>query len=319
MSTIIVTGATGFLGGVLARRLVRDGHKVVAMGRDSVKLAALAQEGMDTRQTDLGTTQPEIPMEKADALVHCAALSSPWGRRTAFEAANVDGTRTAIQLAREGGARRFVHISTPSLYFRFEDQDGMREDAALPPPVNHYAATKADAEKIVLAATDLDPVILRPRGIYGKGDTALLPRMLRAATRRALPLMRNGAAATDLTHVDDVVDAIAAALSASGPSGRVYNVSGGEPVAIRDVVERAAAASGQTVRWRNVPVSAVRAYARAAEAVCRISPGHPEPPITEYGAGLFAYRQTLDISAIKRDLGWHPAISFNEGLRRTFV
>lgn len=175
MAAIAITGATGFLGGVLARRLLSLGQPVIAMGRDRDKLAALEKLGARVLPCDLSCGAPLADGLEADALVHSAALSSAWGRAADFRAANVTGTQSAVILTRSIGARRFVHISTPSLYFRFRDQPLVREDAALPPPVNAYAATKREAEQVALAAADLDPVILRPRGIYGAGDVALLP------------------------------------------------------------------------------------------------------------------------------------------------
>lgn len=319
MGMIAITGATGFLGGVLARRLLALGQPVIAMGRDREKLAALDALGAAALPADLSTSSPAADGHQADALVHCAALSSAWGRTTDFRAANVDGTRNAILLARSIGAKRFVHISTPSLYFRFRDQLNVREDAALPPPVNAYAATKREAEQIVLAADDLDPVILRPRGIYGAGDTALLPRLLRAAQSGPLPLIRGGRAETDLTHVDDVAAAILAALKAPpGPAQRIFNISGGEPLPIRHIAEAAATRAGSNVRWRSIPAPLLLTAARAMETAARLRAQRPEPRITAYSAGLFAFTQTLDISAARTYLGWAPQISFSEGLARTF-
>lgn len=319
MAAIAITGATGFLGGILARRLLTLGQPVIAMGRDREKLAALETLGAKAQHSDLSAGVPAADGLQADALVHCAALSSAWGRAADFRAANIEGTRSAILLARNIGARRFVQISTPSLYFRFRDQPHMREDAALPAPVNAYAATKREAEQLALAASDLDPVILRPRGIYGAGDTALLPRLLRAARSGPLPLVRDGAAETDLTHVDDVADAILAAIAAPlGPVQRIFNISGGEPLAIRTIAEAAATRAGTNIRWRNIPAPLLIAAARAMEAAARLQPQRPEPRITAYSAGLFAFTQTLDLSAARAHLGWTPQISFDEGLARTF-
>ncbi|MEB3269986.1 MAG: NAD(P)-dependent oxidoreductase [Leptolyngbya sp.] len=319
MSGIIITGATGFLGGVLARRLAASGEHVMAVGRSKDKLGDLQALGIEAHSLDLSDPQSPLPGVKADAIVHCAALSTPWGRREAFLGANVTGTRTAIALARAAGVNRLIHVSTPSLYFRFEDQDSVQEDSPLPQPVNAYADSKLKAEALVLAASDLDPIILRPRGLYGVGDTSLLPRLLRAAAGRPLPLMRGGRAATDLTHVDDLVGSVLAALHVSRPDRRIFNISGGQALRVRDIAERAGKLAGVSVRWRSVPVGLVRAYARSAETACALLPGRPEPPITEYGVGLFAYRQTLDISEAARGLGWRPSIDFDEGLRRTFV
>ncbi|TIW38369.1 MAG: NAD-dependent epimerase/dehydratase family protein, partial [Mesorhizobium sp.] len=131
-----------------------------------------------------------------------------------FEAANVAAMRNILDFATRQGISRFVHISSPSVCFAFRDQLDLAEDAALPDPVNHYARTKREAERLVLAAPAIHPVVLRPRGIYGAGDRALLPRLIKAAKNRPLPIFRDGRARIDLTHVDDVVDAVMVALAA---------------------------------------------------------------------------------------------------------
>jgi len=316
---ILVTGGTGFLGGALTRRLLADGAQVVALGRDAAKLSMLQACGADTLAVDLAGPADFAP-PACDAVVHCAALSSPWGRHIEFHSANVLATENIIRLARQAGARRLVHISTPSVYFRFCDQIAVAEDAPLPRPVNIYAETKRRAEECVLAAADLDPIILRPRGLYGAGDSALLPRLLRAAERQPLPLMNDGRAATDITHIDDVVSAIIAALQAPRDlPQRVFNISGGVALPVRDIVEAAGARAGVKVRWREAHVRAVLAYARMLEFTCRLAPGHPEPKITAYSTGLFAFTQTLDISAAAHCLHWRPQISFDAGLARTFA
>ncbi|MFN3609347.1 MAG: NAD-dependent epimerase/dehydratase family protein [Hyphomonas sp.] len=318
MSAAIITGATGFLGGAIVRRLLAEGERVIALGRDRAKLAALAEAGAETHAFDLPSDDP-LPGLTAGGMIHCAALSSPWGTRTAFARANITGTRRALQLAQAAGARRFVHISSPSVCFRFADQEGVSEDMPLPTPVNAYAATKAESEQRVLDVPDLSPIILRPRGLYGPGDTALLPRLLRAAATRPLPLMRGGVAAIDLTYIEDVADAAITALRARAAPSKIYNVSGGEALSVRRVAERAGEMAGVTLRWRKMPWPLVKVAASASEALCAALPGRPEPPVTAYSAGLFAFRQTLSLARIERELGWRPQVSFDEGLARTFA
>lgn len=315
---VIVTGATGFLGGALSRTLLKRGQRVIASGRQSDRLQILKDAGAEILHLDLSGPIPEAVPESR-FMVHCAALSSPWGRKAAFVQANELGTQGALAMARAAGVQRFVHISTPSLYFKFADQDLVREDTALPPAINAYAETKRRAEDLVMDAMDLDPIILRPRGIYGRGDVALLPRLLHAAAKRPLPLMRGGKAATDLTHVDDVVGAITAALEVPNlVSERIFNVSGGAALPIRDVVDAACAYAGIQSRWRPLPFALVRTYAHLAEGLSKLSPKRSEPAITAYGAGLFAFRQTLDISKAQKHLEWYPSVTFEEGLARTF-
>ncbi|MEO6360080.1 MAG: NAD(P)-dependent oxidoreductase [Sphingomicrobium sp.] len=321
MNRILVTGATGFLGSHVVRALVGRGTAVVATGRDGSK-APPATEGLTFVAADLSNASDvERLREEAgliDAVVHAAALSAPWGSCAAFHSANVIATEHMLELARSSGARRFVHISTPSVYFRFEDQLDVRESDPLPKPVNLYAATKRKAEELVLNADALDGFILRPRGLYGAGDTALLPRLIRAARQRPLPLLRNGQAMTDLTHVTDAAQAILAALDAPPGARGIYNISGGIPLRLKDVIDRACERSGITARWRSMSMTTTLAAARAMEWACACLPSRPEPPITAYGVGVLAFSQTLNIDAARHSLGWTPNIGFDEGLDLTF-
>lgn len=312
---ILITGATGFLGGTLLR-LLAD-RPVLAQGRDPAKLAAL---NVPVLQWDLTRPLTETPPELAEVttIVHCAALSAPFGRPVEFRAANVQGTAAVLSLARRLRVRRFVHISSPSVLFAPRDQLRLTEDTPLPPPFTPYARTKAEAEALVLAAAGLSPVILRPRGLYGRGDTALLPRLLQAARRRPLPLFRGGRACIDLTHVEDAAAAARAALDA-GPQaeGQIFHISGGEVLPVTGIASRACARAGIPLRWRKVPLAPALLAAGAMERLALMTGGR-EPTVTRYGLALFAYAQSLDISRARRLLGWSPRISFAEGLDRTF-
>lgn len=306
----------------MVRVLVERGFRVVATGRDVSKAPHGPGAALSFIPADLANIEDVERLAAGaghvDAVVHSAALSAPWGSKAAFHAANVAATANMVSLARRKQARRFVHISTPSIYFRFRDQLDVRETAALPRPVNEYARTKRTAEQLVTQEAELEVFVLRPRGLYGVRDTALLPRLIRAARRRPLPLLRDGRAVTDVTHVDDAVEAIIAALTAERSAAGIYNVSGGAPLRLVEVIDRACALSGFTARWRPTPVGAALAAARAMEWGCAGLPGRPEPPVTAYGIGVLAFSQTLNIEAARGELDWSPKISFDEGLERTF-
>ncbi|RWD68289.1 NAD(P)-dependent oxidoreductase [Mesorhizobium sp.] len=320
---VLITGASGFLGSHVLQRLAASGTLALGLGRDETRCAALEAAGHRIIRHDLA--QPldaalDPRLGRVERIIHCAALSSPFGRLADFEAANVTATRNLVGFARRQGISRFVHISSPSVCFAFRDQLGLAEDAALPEPVNHYARTKREAEKIVLGEPDVHPVVLRPRGIYGKGDRALLPRLIKAAKSRPLPLFRDGRAAIDITYVDDVVDAVMAALAARGEAeGRIFNISGGEMLPVRRIADAACIRAGLHARWRPMPLAPAMLAAGLMEAVALRLPGRPEPPVTRYGLGLLAYAQSLDLSKAKRVLGWAPKISFEQGLDRTFA
>lgn len=319
---ILVTGATGFLGERLVRRLLEKNATVIAAGRNAGRLDALSRAGARILEKDLA--HPFSPSEHDEigplsGIVHCAGLSSPWGPLSSFRRANSQATRNLVYLAERQTGCRLVHISSPAIYFRPRDQFGIREDHPLPSPVNHYARTKIEAEEIV-NASPAQSIILRPRGIYGPGDSALLPRLIRAAEARPLPLLRDGRAMTDLTHVDDVVSAILAALSARDVKpGSAYNISGGEALNLKGVIDTICHYAGIDIRWRPVPAWPALAAAKAFETWSALRRWDSEPLVTPYSLGLLSWSQTLDISKAERDLGWQPQISFEDGLQDTLA
>lgn len=315
--TLLVTGATGFLGGRVVRRYLALGRSVTALGRNQDRLDELAALGARVIARDLATpfTKDEIAgLTHIRTIVHAAALSAPFGRKKDFWDANINGTRHMVELAQKIDAKRFIHISTPAVYYRPADQVGLHEGHELPQPVNHYAGTKRAAEELVLSRLGRGTVVLRPRGIYGHGDTALLPRLITAARSGPLPLLRGGTAATDITHVEDVVDAIIAAERAGSSSARIFNISGGEPVNIHALIERVCGQLSIPVRWRAVPTPIAMTAARAAELRSALTGWRREPRITRYSLGLLAYTQTLDIGRAERNLGWVPRVALDDGI-----
>ena len=321
MSRILITGATGFLGGALVKRLHSDGFDIVATGRNKRMLESLPLPNKNKIEIDLATTSPTDLLAKfgdIERIIHCAALSSPWGGKIAFWSANVRATENCLTLANALNIEHFVHISSPAVYFQFQDQLNVAEHFTLPKPVNHYARTKAIAESRV-KANGLAYTIIRPRGIYGPGDTALLPRLLRAAETGPLPRFQNGSVKTDITYIDDVLDAISCTLNSQRQAiNKTFNISGGVALPICQIAERACAAKNIKVRWRNLPIGPTLAAVRINEFISKMRSGKPEPRITAYGLGVFAYSQTLDISNAQKHLGWQPKISLEEGLERTF-
>ncbi|GAB1596425.1 NAD-dependent epimerase/dehydratase family protein [Lysobacter claricitrinus] len=323
---IVVTGATGFLGGAVARRLheARPDVRVRALGRDQARGALLARDGIDFVPTDLcDASAVRHALEGADAVVHAAALSSPWGPRAAFVAANVDATANVARSCVDNGVRRLVHISTPGIYHDGRPHHRIREDDALPArAVNDYAATKLVAEQRVRELTrdsDVSVLILRPRAIFGPGDTSLLPRIADALRRRRLPRIGDGRCVVDLTYIDNAVDAVLLALDASPTlDSRAYNISNGEPVRIWDVIDRLAVAIGAPAPRRHVSATALRAIAAALEFVHRASMPHREPKLLRYGVELLSVDMTLDISRARDELGYAARIGIDEGLARTF-
>jgi nucleoside-diphosphate-sugar epimerase len=316
----LVTGGTGFVGGALARRLHGEGAQVTALGRSRAAGAALERDGIAFVAADLADAEAMGQACRGqDWVFHSGALAAPWGPYVDFYAANVTGTENVVRGCQEHGVRRLVHVSTPSVYFADQPRRDVAEGDPLPAQhLSAYAGTKLLAEQVVARAhqAGLPVIAIRPRAIIGPGDTALLPRLIRALRSGWLPVIGDGQNLADLTCVENVVDALL--LCAEAPDrllGRTYNITNGEPMKLWEVVRTLCGLLGYPApRWR-VSLPAALALAGVIEAVYGIVMPHREPPLTRFAVRGLALDATLDIRAARRDLGYAPRVSLDEGLR----
>lgn len=322
---IVITGATGFLGGALARHLLatRPWTQVVGLGRDPVRGRALQAQGIEFLAVDL-TDEGAVhrALRGADTVVHSAALSSPWGRREAFVAANIDATDHVVTACIARQVRRLVHISTPGIYHDGQPHHGIREDHPLPArAVNDYAATKLIAERRLFercASGGVSALALRPRAIFGPGDSAILPRIAQALHSGRLRRIGADDCTVDLSYIDNVVDAVVLAMDASWRlNGRVYNISNGEPVAIWNVIDRLADALSLPRPHQRMPKPVALALASTVEAFYRRFKPDSEPPLLRYGIELLSVDMTLDITRARDELGYRPRVSMDDALNKT--
>lgn len=315
----LITGATGFLGGALARRLQAEGWDVVGVGRNELAGGVLANGGIRFVALDLANADAvRTVCAGQDFVFHCAARSSPWGRVRDFERDNVTATENVIAGCVAGGVRRLIHVSTPSIYFEARDRFSLSESS--PPadsPVNDYARTKLRAEAVIDAApASLETVTLRPRAIFGPGDTTLFPRLLRAAGPEGrFPLVGGGDPLVEVTFVSNVVDSLVAASQSPQAAGRKYNLTNGEPRPREKLLRLLFESVGRPWNPRRVALWKALLAATAMEGVSRLfTGGRWEPPLTRYSAGVLAFSQTFDLSAVRRDLGYEPQVSVAEGI-----
>lgn len=313
----LITGATGFLGGALTRRLHSMGWDVTALGRNTSKLEQLESEGIRALQIDLKDKNALADACKNQEFVfHCAALPSPWGNFEKFYQANVIGTRNVIHACEENKIKRLVYVSTPSLYFDYKSKINVKETDALPEPVSNYAATKLLAEEEIdkAFANGLAAITIRPRALFGPGDTVIFPRLIPRLQSGRLPILGDGENIVDLTYIENVVDALL--LCAESPAstlGKKYNISNGEPVKIWKLIERICDELNLPHPTRKISYKTANAAATMLEAIYTLIPTHPEPPLTRISVSMMANNTTLDISAAKNELGYQPKVSIDEG------
>jgi len=252
-----------------------------------------------------------------EVVQHAGALSSPWGPKAEFYATNVGGTQAVIDGCQRHGVRRLIYVSSPSVVFDGQDQHNLTEAAPYPATsVSVYSQTKKLGEDLVNAASGgLETVILRPKAIFGPGDRALLPRLLATARTGRLPVIGDGRNLVDLTCVDNVVEAMRLAMTADAAVGKTYHITNDEHALLWHQVRRILQELKLPPPRLRMSLPAALAAAGAMEKVARVTGG--EPTLTRYSALILARTQTYSIAAAKRDLGYRPLVSLEEGIEQT--
>ncbi len=317
----LVTGGGGFLGGAIVRMLLDKGDTVRSFSRSSY--AELDALGVETVRGDLADSEAvSRAAEGCDTVFHVAAKAGVWGAYDDYYKANVAGTENIIQACGTHGIPKLVYTSTPSVTFK-GSEDGV--DESEPYAENflcHYAATKTVAEKAVLAANsdELATVALRPHLIWGPGDTNLVPRIISRAKSGKLFIIGDGSNKVDSTYIDNAAEAHVLASSALEPgapcAGKAYFITNGEPLTMRDLLNKILAAAELPKANRSIPPRAAYAIGAVMEAVFGIIGIKQEPKITRFVARQLSTAHWYDISAAKRDFGYEPRVSIDEGMKR---
>ena len=320
--TALVTGGGGFLGGAVVRLLRQRGYAVRSFTRTAYPW--LDELGVEQSLGDLSDLAAvERAVSGVDVVFHVAAKAGVWGRYADYFATNVTGTANVIAACKTHGVRKLVYTSTPSVVHGGGDLEGADESVPYPKHYEaYYPETKATAERAVLAANgpDLATVSLRPHLIWGPGDPHLVPRVLGLAKAGKLRRIGTRAVKVDVTYVDNAADAhvlAAEKLAVGSPvAGKAYFVSNGEPVDLWGFLDRVLAAAGQPPVTRTVSAWKARLAGRVMERVYRLLRLTGEPAMTRFVAGQLSTSHWYDISAARRDFGYEPRVSVEEGLRR---
>lgn len=303
---LLLTGASGFVGGRFMQRF---------RGTPDMELLGIGRR--ELRDPDYRAIDLSRPFEldfAPDVVIHAAALSSPFAPRRDYQRHNVDATANVIVWCRAHGLPKLVYISSSSVLYQPRDQFGIREDDPIGPVfANTYAETKAAGEALV---RDYEGAwtILRPRAVFGPGDTVLFPRLLAAAKRGKLPRIVRDAppALGDLIAIDTLADYMLRAARLPDATG-VFNLSHGEPVPMQDFIADVFRRLGLPTPVREVPYRLAHAVAHAAELAWTLLPLPGEPPVTRFGIDVLAFSKTLDIAKARAVLGT-PSQTLAEGV-----
>lgn len=328
-SPVFITGASGFIGGKIAERLLAAKRRVRVLARSP--LPELLRRGAEVVAGDLNDMVAlRQGCEGAGTVFHVAGRVGVWGPADEFLKVNVDGTHNVIAACRAARVRRLVYTSSPSVVYNGGDLAGADESAPLCTQAPcAYPTSKAAAERLVAEAhsAELATVSLRPHLVWGPGDKNVVPRVLRLARRRKLKIVGAGKNLVDVTHITNVVDAHLLAEQAltkgylpddtrsdrPNVGGKAYFITNGEPVVLWDWIN-------ELLRGVNTPevtkhVSLGTAYRAGAvmEALWRVLRLKGEPPMTRFVAKELATDHWFKIDAAKRDLGYNPRVTMAAG------
>jgi len=318
----LVTGGTGFLGRAVVQRLADRGDAVRVIARG--KMAGRLPPGVEWAGGDVAKLgAADDAAAGCDIVFHLAAKAGIAGPEAEYRRVNVEGTKLVIGACRRRGVPRLVYTSTPAVVFDGRDMEGADESA--PYSIRHlaaYPATKAEAERLVLAANgpNLATVALRPHLVWGPGDNHLVPRLLARARAGTLRRVGPGTNRVDSTYIDNAADAHLLAADRLAPgspvAGKAYFVTNGEPLPLGDLVDRILAAAGLPKCTRSVSPGTAYAAGWVFETVHRLLGSDGEPRMTRFLAREMSTAHWFDIAAARRDLGYEPRVSIDEGMAR---
>jgi nucleoside-diphosphate-sugar epimerase len=311
------TGGSGFIGGRLVRRLVSEGWSVRALARLPSSSAAVAETGAEPVTGDLENVDAMTRgATGCDVAFHAAAHLGEWGSRSEFERVNVEGTKNVLQASREAGVRRFVHVGTEAALLAGKPLVNVDESAPLRPDSKAaYAATKAKAEQAVRDANadGFETVVVRPRLVWGDGDTTILPNLVKAIEAGRFAWIGGGRHLTSTTHVDNAIEGLVLGAEKGQPGG-VYFVTDGDPVVFREFITELVATQGVEAPDRNMPRGPARIAAAATEAIWTGLRLKSTPPVTRLAYWLSALETTIDISHARAELGYRPLRTIPDGM-----
>jgi dihydroflavonol-4-reductase len=316
---VLVTGATGFTGGHLARYLASRGDAVRALVREPARAVDLVDAGVEVVAGDLARRETlSSGVAGVEVVYNVAALYRQAGLPEAtYRTVNAEAVGWLVEAAARAGVRRVVHCSTVGVHGDIEHPPA--NEAAPLRPGDTYQVTKLEGERLALeaaAAHGIELVILRPSGIYGPGDRRLL-KLFRGVARRRFVILGDGKIFYHLTHIDDLVEGFRLAGAVPAASGRTYILAGGEVTTLNELVAIIADQAGVRPLGVHLPVWPVWAAAAACEALC--APLGLEPPIYRRRVDFFTKSRAFDISRARGELGFSPAVDLRSGARRTLA
>ncbi len=321
--TVLVTGATGFLGSHIAERLVQRGEPVRCLVRPTSDTSFLQSLGVELVTGDI-TDAPTLnsALDGVGTVYHAAAMVGDWAPWSTFQSVTVSGTRNMLKAAGAARVRRFLHVSTDGVY-RFKDlSSGVDEESPLETKfgwLDYYRRAKTAAEQIARHShrTGRVPVsIVRPALILGERDAAMLPGIIAFLKSGTATIIGNGKNRLPCVYAGDVAELCILAATSHDAAGETYNAVNPEHVTQLDLYRAVAAETGLKVPRRRVPLRVLYALAFAMEVRARARGWAHRPELSRFAVNLIGLDYQEDASKAERDLGWQPQVMMVEAVQR---
>lgn len=318
MKKVLVTGATGFLGKYLIEELLNNDYEVVAQGRKENVLNNL-KEKYNAQILKCSLDEIKNIEINVDYVIHAAALSTVWGKWEDFYNSNVVGTENVIDFCKKNNVKRLVYVSSPSIYSAKCDRLNINEeDFDKNNQLNFYIKSKILAENLINSIVDdkLEIAIIRPRGLFGIGDTSIIPRLIKANRKIGIPLFNEGKNIVDITCVENVATALRLAIESKNAVGRTYNITNGEPREFKNILEELFKQINEPPKYLKINLNLMYGVSSIIEFIYKLFHIYKEPMITKYNICTLGYSQTLNIEKAKKDLNYIPKMTLSEGIKK---
>jgi nucleoside-diphosphate-sugar epimerase len=314
---VLVTGANGFTGSNLCRKLIFSGYEVTALVRPNGNTSALNGLAVNLVQADLSENSiPQEAFKGVDVVYHIAAAFRKEGLpRQHFHDVNVRGTKLILEKALKSNVQRFVHCSTIGVLGNIKNPPATEKTPYNPGDI--YQRTKMEGEKLALdffKKHKFPGVVVRPGSIYGPGDMRFV-KLFKSIHRGVFFIIGSGKTSFHMVYIEDLIDGFILASEKEEALGEIFILAGNEPVKIKDLVSCVAEVLDRPVPKRHIPVSPVMLAAKIIQAACK--PFGIEPPLYPRRLDFFIKNREFDISKARKVLGYQPKVNLKKGLQLT--
>lgn len=316
MKKIFITGASGFVGGAITRRLAPE-HWVLAMARSGAASDKIKALGARPILSTLETIEAGM-LKQYDLVIHCAAYVAPWGRYDDFYHTNVEGTQRMLEAAKKAGVQKFIFIGTEAALFEGQDMVDIDENYPYPSKSPYpYSDTKKLAEQLVIQANEpgkFETISLRPRFVWGPGDETILPNLVEMVDSGRFRWINGGEYLTSTCYIENLVDAVVLAMD-HGTGGQAYFITDNEVSTMRQFLTQMLQTVGRNPGEKNASKGLVRFLARIFESIWKLFRIRRKPPITAFSAAMMSAHCTISSTKARDGLGYVPKVSVAAGMK----